>query len=503
MRFVCVAMVMAVHLLACVSLLLAQSNPFGTPNFSLPGGPNQNPPLVAPPTQIQSPFAPLPNFQSPTTQAQFGNPSFTGPSFTGPGLSGSSPLPPGVNFQLDPNLSSNAALPAFQLPSVTMPPGVLPPDLGNFAGPNFNNLAQPSFDPFTNGAAIGLPGQVPPGYPNLPAPQSQSGGLFSGLFGRSNPPATSASTLFGQPQGATYGPITGYQNPGLLNNPDAYGNQTWSAQSWQRFWQQSDWQRLFHAFRFRHTYLNGGDPDKVEINDTEVATSLSFPNWLGSRMPLTISPGAVFHNWQGPDTFVTGDDLPATAYSAYLSFDHSTALNQQFGAEGNFTIGAYSSFDTFTSDTLRFTGLGLIWIRLSPTVTLKLGAEYLDRLEIKLLPAGGIFWTPDPNTRLSLYFPRPKLSRRLPNLGNLEVWGYLSAEYGGGSWTVRRVANFSDQVDLNDYRIMTGLEWIGVRGGTGFAEVGFVFDRELMYRSSEPLDSALGDTLMFRGGFAF
>ncbi len=48
------------------------------------------------------------------------------------------------------------------------------------------------------------------------------------------------------------------------------------------------------------------------------------------------------------------------------------------------------------------TGLGVI--RLSPTTSLKLGVTYLDRNNIKILPAGGILWKPTPNS-LGHLFP--------------------------------------------------------------------------------------------------
>ncbi|GEM_PF-255421 len=480
---------------------LGQPN-FGTPNFT-------NPVLNQPLGQAFQNSVPSPAVQTGLAAPGFYQSPSPPPGYTSPGTASSlgTSIPPGVNFQVNPNPSgANPFLaggasqqgvysPPLPTPQVGLNQAGFPP--GNVTVPN--QVAGQAFDPFAGGAGAAGMGQIPQGYPNMPAAQS-SGFLFGSSSGNGN---QNAATLFGAPQLATYGPGTGSQSPGLLNNPDAYGNQTWSVQSWQRFWQQSDWQRLFHAFRIRHTFISGQDADKVGINDTEIATSLSFPNWLNSKTPLTISPGFIIHNWQGPDSFVTGDDLPGSAYSAYLSFDHSTALNQQFGGEANFTAGVYSSFDTFTSHSTRFTGLGLIWIRFSPQVTFKFGAEYFDRISLKLLPAGGIFWTPDANTRYSFYFPRPKFARRFPNLGNTEIWGYISAEYGGGSWTIRREANFADQVDLNDYRITAGLEWIGVRGVTGFAEIGYVFQRELLYRSTNPLDSALGDSMMFRGGFAF
>lgn len=452
-------------ILWAITLLLGS----GFPNIGVARGQTSNPFLSGQVPPLTTPSAQLPAASYPTQPYAPGAPAINGGSYQ-----------PGVNFsvpQVPPTLP-NSSLPAGTGQGLAAPPVYAP-------SPSLS-------DPFAN-ATVNF-GNVPPGYPNMPAPSSgwYSSGNTSNLSGRS---------LFGA-QTPTYGPMTGYQNPGLLNNPQAYGNQTYNSQSWQRFWQQSDWQKLFHAFRMRHTFVDGGGPAEVEINDTEIATSLSFPNWLHSSMPLTISPGFASHLWQGPHSG-TGADLPSSAYSAYLQLDHSTPLNQQFGGEISFTTGIYSAYDTITSHSLRFTGTGLGWIRLSPNLTFKLGVEYLDRIDIKMLPAGGIFWTPDANSRFNLYFPRPKASRRLPNLGNTEIWGYVSAEYGGGSWTVRREANFADQVDINDYRVMIGLEWIGLRGITGFGEVGAAFDRELIYRSSEPLDYDLGDAIFARGGFAF
>lgn len=484
------------------------------PNPFLPGGGQAGaflgqPALGAPPSQITppaySPYAPgAPPQIPPGTVSPFlgssnpalgtvtspGNPALGNPALgtvTSPGG-----LAPGV-YPPNPYVGGSV-VPGYANPPTTYAPnnigtGVLQPG-GLQPGVSQSGVAQPGVvQPGTGGLDPFAP-QVPVGYPNLPPPQAS---IFRNPFAT---PANDSASIFASPQS------DGFWSGGLLNNPNANGTQTWSAQSWQRFWQQSDWHKLWHAFRVRHTYIRGGTVDRVQINDSEIATSLSLPNFLGSEMPLTISPGFAVHNWEGPNS-ITGNDLPGSAYSAYLSFDHSTPLDQQFGGELNFTTGVYSDFSTFNQHSLRFTGIGLLWMRLSPVSTVKLGVEYLDRVEIKLLPAGGLFWTPDPNTRLSFYFPRPKFAKRFPNFGNVEVWGYVSGEYGGGSWTIKREANFSDQVDLNDMRVMAGLEWIGVRGVTGFGEVGYVFERQLIYRSLAPADSYLGTAIMFRGGFAF
>ncbi len=127
--------------------------------------------------------------------------------------------------------------------------------------------------------------------------------------------------------------------------------------------------------------------------------------------------------------------------------------------------------------------------------------EYLDRVDIKLLPAIGVFLEPTPDVRFNVYFPRPKLAHRIPNVGNVEIWAYIAGEYGGGSWEISQPIG-SDQVDINDIRIYGGIEWTGPRGVTGFLEAGYVFERELMFRAVQiPYD--LRDAAMVRAGLAF
>ena len=54
-------------------------------------------------------------------------------------------------------------------------------------------------------------------------------------------------------------------------------------------------------------------------------------------------------------------------------------------------VGAYTDFQTFTTDSWRITGRALAVVQLTPTFTLSGGVEYLDRLDVKLLPAGPEF----------------------------------------------------------------------------------------------------------------
>ncbi|MCA9207981.1 MAG: hypothetical protein KDA55_06475, partial [Planctomycetales bacterium] len=196
------------------------------------------------------------------------------------------------------------------------------------------------------------------------------------------------------------------------------------------------------------------------------------------------------------------------AYEAFVDFGWQSDPNQILGVDLGFRIGVWTDFDTLNNDSLRLLGKGLVKYHVTPAVTLKAGVLYVDRLKVKLIPAGGILWEPNPQMRFDIYFPEPKISTYFTTLGNYEIWTYLAGEYGGGSWTIERVSGMSDQIDINDIRVIAGIEWARpdmIRQGRriGFIEAGYVFERELLYRNTPASNLDLGETLMVRAGIGY
>jgi len=260
--------------------------------------------------------------------------------------------------------------------------------------------------------------------------------------------------------------------------------------------------RFVQDVRLRDTFVGGGnDRTDLGINDTEVAVTFTLPNFLTTGQPLFISPAFALHLWDGPIS--PPADLPPNAYSAYLDFQWASDPTLQIGAELGFRIGAYTDFHTLNEHSLRIQGLGLGVFRLTPTLTAKIGAMYLDRNKIKILPAGGFLWTPTPQVRFDIFFPQPRLSAYLTTVGSYELWWYIAGEYGGGAWTIQRADGSSDRIDINDIRVSAGIEWTGPRGLSGFVEAGFVFKRQVIYVVT-PADSFNPDnSYMVRAGISF
>ncbi|MCH2182539.1 MAG: hypothetical protein MK108_11085 [Mariniblastus sp.] len=415
--------------------------------------------------------------------------------FLGLGLLGPSPL---VAQAYTP-----PAYPAPQTvtPPTTLPPASLPPVVGNSGVAPPSQVVAPAFDPFRA--------------------QTQQFPMTLGA------PASPVTVLPPQQQFLTPTPSQ-FSPSNYVGFPKRWPetNWAWPAQNWADFRSETKPTRFFDRTRFRSTTLPGNGrkgQNYLSINTVELATTMTFqpnPNWS----PLRVSPGFAFNWWGGPQ--VPEYNLPPRVYDAVISTDFCSNQCNRVGFETDFTIGYYSDFrhsgsngPTVTVDgrrAVRLQGVLLGWFRLNQTNTYKFGVEYLDRQKVKLLPCFGVFITPTPDFRFDLYFPRPRLAQRVRSFTNGEMWAYLGSEYGGGSWAVERRNVLSpgqgpvldltikDQVDVNDIRSFIGIEYTGPKGRTGFFEIGYVSNREIILRSGDPGNQLdLRDTIMLRSGLAF
>jgi hypothetical protein len=165
--------------------------------------------------------------------------------------------------------------------------------------------------------------------------------------------------------------------------------------------------------------------------------------------------------------------------------------------------GVYSDFEFFNSDSFRIKARAIGIFNATPQYQIVAGVLYLDRLDLKILPAGGVIYTPNECTRWEILFPRPKFSQRLTTVGNTEFWGFVAGEYGGDSWTIERANGTEDFIDYNDLRVSVGVEWTTLTGYRGLFEVGYVFDREVIYQSRMPDFFVPDETFMLRGSLTF
>lgn len=358
--------------------------------------------------------------------------------------------------------------PAYNAPTYT-PPGYTPP-------------------------AYNVPTTPPPGYGGAPVyPQSPATSFGSGVqpvnpswdpyAGTSPPPSAFAQPYYQAP-------------PSLEPPPDP--NAGFFAPLQQPM-------RLLQNVGIRGTWLySNGDADSFGMTDVEATATFAFPMGV-NQAPLLITPGFAFHFLDGPLTQAsTGNaQLPPRVYDAYLDVAWNPQFSPWFGMILGGRVGVYSDFETFTTESLRTMGRVLGVITFNPQWQLAFGVIYLDRLEVKLLPAGGLIWQPNPDNRFDILFPNPKFAHRMSTVGTTDWWIYLAGEYGGGSWTFERTDGTSDQFDYNDIRLMVGIESFGASGAHWMFEAGWVTDRQIVYRSELPPNFDPSDTFMLRSGITW
>lgn len=262
--------------------------------------------------------------------------------------------------------------------------------------------------------------------------------------------------------------------------------------------------RLLREIRLEHHWFANTDPKPFGINDIDFYGTFAIPFLYNQQTPLLVTPGFSIHLWDGPITTPADPaDLPPVAYDAYLDAAWNPQVNPWLGGALSVRVGVYSDFSKVVEDSLRLTGKGMAVLSFSPSFKITAGVWYLDRIRVKLMPAGGIIWTPSNDVRFDILFPNPKFTKRIATIGTTDWRVMLRGEYGGGNWTVKRafapMEGQIDNVDYNDIRVATGLEFDRTGGIHGMFEVGVAFEREILYRSRMP-ERYLPTTTVFLGG---
>lgn len=258
----------------------------------------------------------------------------------------------------------------------------------------------------------------------------------------------------------------------------------------------------FHQFKLDTTFLPGGH-DGLGILDLELTSDFRFP-FADGWAPVVLTPYAAAHWWDGPasDRLPTGVDLPDNLYDFSLDVGWKPRLARWLFADVGVTPGLYSDLRDVNADAFQLRGRGLAIVAFSESLQAVAGALYVNRNKTKVLPAGGVIWQPDEDTKLTLVFPAPKIAYRFASEGEAAWWGYVAGEFGGGRWSVERANGQSDLLDYTDVRALAGVERVCPHGLSGHLECGYVFGRRVNFASTTP-DYKPRDTVMVRAGLAF
>ncbi|QDU29171.1 hypothetical protein ETAA8_42780 [Anatilimnocola aggregata] len=244
---------------------------------------------------------------------------------------------------------------------------------------------------------------------------------------------------------------------------------------------------------------DGNDPTDLGITEIETGVTVALPAPIRD-WPLFITPGYNMYLISDPGGT---RDLPPRLNTAYLDLTWAPLFFQHHRLLLSVAPSVYSDFEAPASDGFRVTGKAIYaWDYVPDRLQFVAGVLYLNRDNIRVLPAGGAIWKPTPYFNFELIFPKPKLATRV-NVGTgYEDWVFVTAEFGGNTWSILRDDGTPDNVTWQDYRLMGGYER-RVDGGGGYRlEVGYVFGRKLEY------SSGIGNfdphsTFIIRGGITF
>lgn len=237
------------------------------------------------------------------------------------------------------------------------------------------------------------------------------------------------------------------------------------------------------------------------MSEMQLRTVLAFP-FPTRESPLLITPGFGVHYLDGP----ADPDMPPRLYDAFCQFRWLVPVTDRLGFDLAFRPGYFSDFEQSSDLAVRYGGHILAAWDWTPQAKIILGAAYVDRKDINVLPAAGLIWKPHEELVVELLFPRPRIARRIflpwDYAEGIENWLYVAGESGGGTWAIRRADQSNDLVNYRDFRVILGAERKVEGGLNTWLEVAYLFGRKIEYDSAT-LDFDPADSLMVRGGVSY
>ncbi len=331
------------------------------------------------------------------------------------------------------------------------------------------------------------------------------------MVSRPDVPSREASYLSNEPQNINTDPGSPFQN--LPTEPPDYGSETESIEPFENQVESvvpsekpAGKKPLLVPFgtKFFVGWIAGsGDTMGVtELEIRETLGSLRYPGWM-------ITPS--FEAWilNGPNV----TDLPGALYTAAIDVMWMKKFSETWSMQLAVSPGIYSDFNNTGSGAIRVTGRALAFYRIDETLQIAFGAVYLNREDIAALPAFGLIYTPNETMRLDVVFPRPRFGYRVSATDTVERWVYVGGELGGGTWAIERkvpaipavpgaTETIDDVVNVSSLRAFVGYEAKRKKGFTPTVEAGYIFARDVEFRSKRGNFSPDG-TFFFRFGGAF
>lgn len=234
---------------------------------------------------------------------------------------------------------------------------------------------------------------------------------------------------------------------------------------------------LFQPVELGGGYVGRGSGESLGYSFASSSVRMAVP--LGDKSRI-VSVRPVFRvDWIDASPSL---DVPELLYSSSLE----AGLRLEFGSDWSLIAGAQPGWfndEKVGGRGFRVPAVALLGYSVVPEVlTLFVGVVRVDRNDFDIFPVAGLTWTPDPDTRVDLTFPKPRISRRIGHVPWLfEDWLFVGGSIGGNTWSARRADGTVDELTFFDFRLTGGYERL-VDGGSGYSlEAGYVGGRRFEY----------------------
>lgn len=204
------------------------------------------------------------------------------------------------------------------------------------------------------------------------------------------------------------------------------------------------------------------------------AFSFGSDHYVAGGVESGLGFGIRFHFLAGPDR----TDMPPRVFDFSLGYQKRELIGD-LAYDVSVAVLAASDFEGSSRDGIRFPSHAVGYLTLTETTDLVLGADYLDRDDVKVLPVIGLILRPGPALRMELVFPYPRIDWQVTDTRRLFLRGAL----GGGTWAVERDSGLDDLATYSDLRIGIGLEHVPAEGSPSAIEIAYLFDRKLKFTS--------------------
>jgi len=199
---------------------------------------------------------------------------------------------------------------------------------------------------------------------------------------------------------------------------------------------------------------------------------------------FSVTPEFNYRSWSGP----SNPALPSNVFRFAGDFELASPANNQISYQLRFTPALVTDFDSqLDSDSFNDDVRSVIFVRTSNELMLALGGAFWTRVDNILIPYAGVVWTPTDLWELRLMFPKTRVSYFIGNYWGSATWLYGSLEYNVEAYQIglESPSGKDEKIQLADYRALFGIR-TEAGGVTRFAEVGWVFDRQVKFLHGTP-----------------